>query len=112
MVFSKSSSKVSAFTSPTFSSTFYRATRYTGGEEIVGKERWALERGPLLYAALGAPTPVRVRWDPRHPEDWFTPQPGSVRTLRLKGDNAHEYRAYTDIHDEPFSVYPIVEPCE
>ena len=42
----------------------------------------------------------------------FTPQPGSVRTLRLKGDNAHEYRAYTDIHDEPFSVYPIVEPRE
>lgn len=83
-----------------------RATRYTGGEELPHAERWALERGPLLYAAMGAPNPVRVRWDTAAPGDWFTPD-GDI--LRLRGDNCHEYRPYKDIFDEPFSVYPIVE---
>lgn len=83
-----------------------RATRYTGGEELPHAERWALERGPLLYAAMGAPNPVRVRWDTAAPGDWFTPD-GDI--LRLRGDACHEYRPYKDIFDEPFSVYPIVE---
>lgn len=56
--------------------------RYSGGEEIPGKTRWALTRGPL---------------------------PGPKNCLRLRGDDAHSYMAYLDIHDEPFDVYPIVE---
>ena len=87
----------------------FRVTKYSGGEEIPHKERWALERGPLLYAALGAPNPLTVRFDPERPEDWFTPLPGDKRTLRLKGDDIHTYMAYCDIHDEPFDVYPVVE---
>ena len=87
----------------------FRLTKYTGGEEIIGKERWAVEYGPLLYAAMGAPNPVSVAFDPAKPEEWFTPE---GRKLRLKGDNCHEYWAYKDIHDEPFSVYPIVEKPE
>ena len=87
----------------------YRVTKYSGGEEIPHKERRALERGPLLYAALGAPNPLTVRFDPERPGDWFTPLPGDKRTLRLKGDDIHTYMAYCDIHDEPFDVYPVVE---
>ena len=86
----------------------FRAVRYTGGEEIVGKERWALSYGPLLYAAMG-PSVVHVAWDAAHPEQWFAPLPGEKRKLRLRGDDCHEYWAYLDIHDEPFSVYPVVE---
>ena len=38
---------------------------------------------------------------------------GLALRLKLKGDRMHEYRAYMDIHDEPFDVYPIVEaPAE
>ena len=55
---------------------------------------------------MGAPNPVTVRFDPTEPEKWFTCE---GRKLRLKDDNMHEYWAYKDIHDEPFSVYPIVE---
>lgn len=87
----------------------FKVTKYTGGEEIIGKTRWALEYGPLLYAAMGAPNPVSVRWDPADPEKWFTPMPGTKHRFSIKGDTAHEYWAYIDIHDEPFSVYPIVE---
>ena len=95
----------------------FRVTRYTGGEEIRNRERYALEYGPLLYAAMGAPNPLTVRFDPNHPEEWFEP----VRTMlpgraslrfRLKGDSCHEYWPYMDIHDEPFDVYPIVESAE
>ena len=95
----------------------FRATRYTGGDEIKSHERYALEYGPLLYAAMGAPNPLTVRFDPNHPEEWFEPVrnmlPGraSLR-FRLKGDSCHEYWPYMDIHDEPFDVYPIVEPVE
>lgn len=92
----------------------FRITRYTGGEEIKGKERYAIEYGPLLFAAMGAPNPVTVRFDPAAPSAWFRPvkqmQPGNVvLRLKLKNDRMHEYRAYMDIHDEPFDVYPIVE---
>ncbi len=87
----------------------FKMTRYTGGEEIPHKERWALEYGPLLYAALGAPNPLTLAFDPRKPEEWFTPLAGEKRALALRGDNCHTYRAYLDIHDEPFDVYPVVE---
>ena len=83
-----------------------KTTRYTGGEELVGKERWAVEYGPLLYAAMGAPNPVSVAFDPEKPEKWFTK---NGKKLILKGDTRHEYWAYKNIHDEPFSVYPVVE---
>lgn len=81
-------------------------THYTGGERLLGKERYAVEYGPLLYAAMGAPSPVNVRWNPEEPEKWFTPADGK---LQLAGDTCHEYWKYCDIHDEPFSVYPVVE---
>ena len=90
----------------------FKTTRYTGGEELKQLERWAVEYGPLLYAAMGAPNPLTVRFDPAQPESWFTPLPGTVRCLQLKDDSCHEYRAYLDIHDEPFDVYPAVEPPE
>jgi DUF1680 family protein len=85
----------------------FRVTKYTGGEEIPGKDRYAVEYGPLLYAAMGAPNPVTVKFDPEKPGEWFAPVAG--RKLKLKGNDRCEYWAYLDIHDEPFSVYPIVE---
>ena len=83
-----------------------KLTKYTGGEEIPGKERWAVEHGPLLYAAMGAPGPVTVTFDPDDAAAWFRKE---GKKLRFKGDKAHEYWAYKDIGDEPFSVYPVVE---
>lgn len=83
-----------------------KLTKYTGGEEIPGKERWAVEHGPLLYAAMGAPGPVTVRFDPGNAGAWFKKE---GKKLRFKGDRTHEYWAYKDIKDEPFSVYPVVE---
>ena len=87
----------------------FRTSKYTGGEEIPRKERRAVEYGPLLYAVLGAPNPLTVRFDPERPEEWFTPLDREKRTLRMKGDDIHTWMAYCDIHDEPFDVYPVVE---
>ena len=84
----------------------FRVTKYTGGEELVGKDRYAVEYGPLLYAAMG-PSVVHLAWDVRHPEKYLKKIPGA-RKFRIEGDNAHEYWAYIDIHDEPFSVYPVI----
>lgn len=96
----------------------FRMTRYVGGEELPHRERWAMEYGPLLYAVMGTPgpygapgihPPVCVRYDPDKPEEWFEKIPGDRPRFRIKGDTMHECWAYTDIHDEPFSVYPVVE---
>jgi len=84
----------------------FKLTKYTGGEELVGKDRYAVEYGPLLYAAMG-PSVVHVKWDVKHPAKWLKRIPGS-RKFRIENDPAHEYWAYIDIHDEPFSVYPVV----
>ena len=84
-----------------------RTTRYTGAEETK-EPRYALEVGPLLYAALGAPNPVTVSFDPVRPEEWFAPLMGKKAMLRLKGDRMHSYMAYLDIGNEPFDVYPKV----
>lgn len=87
----------------------FKTTLYTGGEEIPHKERWAFEYGPLLYAAMGAPSVVHVKWDPQNPEGWLIPIPCDKPQFAIKGDNAHRYWAYLDINDEPFSVYPVVD---
>ncbi len=87
-----------------------KVTHYTGGEEIKGKERYAVEYGPVLFAAMGAPNPLTVHFDPEKPEEWFESVERRGRwMLRLRGDECHEYWPYMDIHDEPFDVYPIVE---
>ncbi len=87
----------------------FKITRYTGGEEIVGKDRYAVEYGPLLYAVLGAPNPLTISFDPAHPEQWLTPLDGEKRRLAIKNDPHHSYMAYADIGDEPFDVYPIID---
>ena len=74
----------------------FNVTRYTGGEEIPHKERYAIEYGPLLYAVLGAPNPLTVCFDPTHPEEWLEPRPGTKRTMKLKNDRIHTYMAYAD----------------
>ncbi len=86
----------------------FHVTRYTGGEQRPGEGRYALEYGPLLYAAMGAPNPVQVSWNPKEPEAWFDLEKEGGK-LKLKGDIIHEYWPYCDILDEPFSVYPVVK---
>ena len=85
----------------------FRMTQYTGGEEIIGKERWAMEYGPLLYAAMGASV-VQLNWNPRRPSSQLRKIPGTLR-FAIKDDPNHEYWPYIDIHDEPFSVYPAFD---
>ncbi|MDD3334193.1 MAG: glycoside hydrolase family 127 protein [Eubacteriales bacterium] len=87
----------------------YRVTHYRGGERKPDEDRCALEYGPLLYAAMGAPNPVQVHWNAHEPEKWFIPIAGEKRRLKLAGDTTHEYWAYCEIGDEPFSVYPVVK---
>lgn len=67
-----------------------------------------MEFSPLLFAAMGAPSVVHVHWDPNHPEEWLIPLPGDKPRFAIKGDSMHEYWAYLNIDDEPFSVYPVI----
>ncbi len=83
----------------------FRITHYTGAEQVYGKKRFAVEYGPLLYAALGAPNPVALSWDVTKPEEELVPAKNGI--FEIKSDPAHCYMPYVDITDEPFSVYPL-----
>lgn len=83
----------------------WRSTLYTGAEEIPGKERWALEYGPLLLAA-GGRDGVTVEMDPENPAAWL--ERISPTRFRLRGSACQEYLVYMDIDDEPLTVYPVV----
>ena len=85
----------------------FKLTEYSGGEQIINARRYALEYGPLLYAALG-PSVVHLNWDVTRPAEELTVCPGELRKI-LVNRSRREYRAYSDIDDEPFSVYPVIE---
>lgn len=84
----------------------YRATLYTGEEVIENKDRYAVEYGPLLLAAMGRGN-VSLKLDLDNLEESFERIDNS--RFKLKNDNIHEYMTYMDITDEPLTVYPIVE---
>ena len=87
----------------------WKSTLYTGVEEIIGKERWAVEYGPLLLVAAGRDG-VPVKMDPQNPKAFLDPI--SKNRFRLNTSTCQEYLVYMDIDDEPFFAYPVVEKPE
>ncbi|MBE6732156.1 MAG: hypothetical protein E7564_10755 [Ruminococcaceae bacterium] len=81
------------------------STLYTGEDEIEGKDRYALEYGPLLLAAMGRGK-VELSFNTENPDESF--ERISDTRFKLKNDNFHEYMTYMDIQDEPLTVYPVV----
>jgi len=83
-----------------------RSTRYSGAEEIPGKERFAFEYGPLLLAAMGRGG-VTLEMDTTCPDAWLIPI--TKNRFKLKGSNRQEFMTYMDITDQPLTVYPIIK---
>lgn len=84
----------------------YRTTLYTGEDEIEGKNRYAVEYGPLLLAALGRGS-VTLSMNTEHPENSF--ERITDTRFKIKDSNFREYMTYMDITDEPLTVYPVIE---
>jgi DUF1680 family protein len=89
-----------------------RLTRYTGLDEITGRERFALEYGPILLALIGSDSAVltvsrdqehadilkRIRQDPDRPLHFI-----------IDGHPEYVYMPYWQVLNEPFTCYPIID---
>jgi DUF1680 family protein len=88
----------------------FRVTRYTGADQIAGHERYALEYGPILLAAvgpLGKEIPVEIAQDPARPRDWLRPKMDQPLHFAIEGDSEHFFQPYWQVAEETFTCFPV-----
>lgn len=87
--------------------TGFRLTEYTGADRMAGKPQYALEYGPLLMAAVGAPTmELKVKG---RPEDMIRQlKPVAGKPLHFKSAENPEmiYMPYWQVDTESFTCFP------
>ena len=91
----------------------FRVTRYAGRDVIPGHDRYALEYGPILLAAvgpLGKNSPVLIKHDPSRPNEWLKPDPDRPLHFAVDGDTQHGFWPYWQVEDQAFTTFPVVEP--
>jgi hypothetical protein len=90
----------------------FRVTRYTGADQISGHERYALEYGPILMAAvgpLGKDMPVEIAHDPARPRDWLIPKSDEPLHFAIEGDPEHSLQPYWQVADQSFTCFPVLD---
>jgi hypothetical protein len=90
----------------------FRATHYTGADQIAGHERYALEYGPILLAAvgpLGKEIPVEIAHDPARLRDWLRPEKDQPLHFTIEGDSEHSFQPYWQVADQTFTCFPVLE---
>jgi DUF1680 family protein len=89
----------------------FRATRYTGLQAIPGRDRYAIEYGPILMAAVGPldnNQQLAFSESPEHLIQSLKPIDGQPLHFSIPGDPAHQYMPYWLIQNETFTCFPIV----
>ena len=89
----------------------FRLTRYTGADQIAGHERYALEYGPILLAAvgpLGKEIPVEIAHDPARPRDRLRPMKDQPLHFSIEGDSGHSFQPYWQVTDQTFTCFPVL----
>ena len=90
----------------------FRLTRYTGMDQIEGRERYALEYGPILLAVVGTDD-VQLRRSGSSAQG-FTSQlnaiSGQPLHFAIDGNPDHIYMPYYAIKEETFTCFPVIIP--
>jgi len=90
----------------------FRLTRYTGMDQIEGRERYALEYGPILLAVVGTDD-VQLRRSGSSAQG-FTSQlkaiSGQPLHFAIEGNPDHIYMPYYAIKEETFTCFPVIIP--
>jgi uncharacterized protein len=104
----------------------YRITQYQGFDRISGYSRYAVEYGPVLLAARAEKekgynfrNTIRIIRAPEKPEDWLIQRTDVPLHFEIKVDEGTYWRMkhwegidfipYYEVHDELFSVFPIIQ---
>jgi hypothetical protein len=89
----------------------FRVTHYIGADQIAGHERYGIEYGPILLAAvgpLGKDIPVEISQDPARPHRWLKPKKHHPLNFAIKGDPAHSLEPYWLVADQTFTCFPVI----
>jgi DUF1680 family protein len=84
-----------------------KLTRYEGANQVPGHERYALEYGPFLLAAVGA-NEITLEARPEELLRQLTPIPDRPLHFKLAGNDLLEYMPYWQIKEQPFSCFPLI----
>lgn len=87
----------------------FRATRYSGADQIPGRTRYSIEYGPILYAAVGSDrAELPSGFAPGNPSEQWEPVPGAPLHYRIRGQDGLTLMPYWQVSREPFTCFPSV----
>jgi DUF1680 family protein len=88
-----------------------RIQRYTGVDQIPGRDRFAVLWGPILLAAVGAPQINLAGATSSQPEsliELLRPKPGQPLHYTAKDNPGFEFMPYWQVDKQPFDCFPAV----
>ena len=87
----------------------FRVTHYVGADTISGHERYAVEYGPILLAAVGDKLPISIKLDPKSLKQNFIRKSGQSLDFTVKGDDKTLFVPYFKIKEQQtFTSFPII----
>jgi uncharacterized protein len=91
--------------------TSIRVRRYAGEDQIAGSQRYSVEYGPILLAAVGS-SKVALKVDSGHQaehlSDHMQAVSGSPLHFTVRGNDGQKFMPYWLISEEEFTCYPQV----
>ncbi|HEX4022146.1 MAG TPA: beta-L-arabinofuranosidase domain-containing protein [Acidobacteriaceae bacterium] len=90
----------------------FRLMRYMGLDQIPGHQRFALEYGPILMAAVGPPDATLKVRNGQHYQDLLTqlqPQPDHPLHFTIQHNPGIEYMPYWQVADQSFTCFPVID---
>ncbi len=88
-----------------------RLSRYAGVDQIPSHGRYAVEFGPILLAAVGAPEVRLNMGENKAPEDllkMLKAKPGQPRHYTVNSNPGIEFMPYWQVDQQPFNCFPAL----
>ena len=88
-----------------------RVSRYTGADKVSGKTRYAIEYGPILFAALGevvVELALEKGSDPESLGRHLDSIAGAPLHYTLRENPTRKLMPYFQVVDEQFTCYPVI----
>ena len=87
----------------------FRINRYVGADTITGHERYAIEYGPILLAAVCKQLPVSIKHDPKKLKEWLIRKSAQTLDFKIKDDDNVLLIPYFRINDaQTFTTFPVI----